>query len=65
MARVPAPWIIDEVERARRQRVEHEQPRPRPEIPRAPDRPRSLDDAPPPSMVVVIDWNTAGSPGDR
>ncbi len=59
MSRVPPPWVIEEVDRARRQHSERE--RPRLEIPRPPPPPRSGDDAPGTQVIIVIDFSAAGA----
>jgi hypothetical protein len=63
MSRVPPPWIIDEVERARRQRGERQQPRL--EIPRPPGPPPPDESAPRPRMTVVLDWSSDEPEADR
>jgi hypothetical protein len=58
MSRVPPPWVIDEIDRAHRQRSQRDQPRL--DVPR-PEPSRSGEDEPEPRVIVVVDAIAAGA----
>ena len=61
MSRIPFPWVIDELEKARRERPRPEQPRI--DIPHPPPPDHPTEGAPSATRIIVIDVLAAWSPG--
>jgi hypothetical protein len=56
MIRIPPPWVIDEMDRLRREDTDRD--RPRPEVRPTPRLPRSVEQTPGP--IVIDAWSRDG-----